>query len=301
MLDIKITRTTTPKAKPSDESKLGFGKHFSDHMFLMDYTKGQGWHDARIVPYQPFQMDPACVVLHYAQEIFEGMKAYRSVDNTIQLFRPDCNAKRLQDSADRLCIPPIPEEDFVQAVKALVEVEKDWVPHTDGTSLYIRPFIFASDVGLGVHASHEYVFCIICAPSGAYYAEGINPVKIYVEDEYIRAAPGLTGFTKCGGNYAASIKAGELAEEQGFSQVPVSYTHLQVQMLIPLKEILEKTGIRVSVRDDKIILQLGNSVKELRVYPAMWKKPEEPECIFVSDSCLKYAKPYAIQQITNFL
>ena len=219
MLDIKITRTTTPKAKPSDESKLGFGKHFSDHMFLMDYTKGQGWHDARIVPYQPFQMDPACVVLHYAQEIFEGMKAYRSVDNTIQLFRPDCNAKRLQDSADRLCIPPIPEEDFVQAVKALVEVEKDWVPHTDGTSLYIRPFIFASDVGLGVHASHEYVFCIICSPSGAYYAEGINPVKIYVEDEYIRAAPGLTGFTKCGGNYAASIKAGELAEEQGFAQV----------------------------------------------------------------------------------
>ena len=219
MLDIKITRTTTPKAKPADESKLGFGKIFSDHMFLMDYTKGQGWHDARIVPYQPFQMDPACVVLHYAQEIFEGMKAYRSMDNTIQLFRPDCNAKRLQDSADRLCIPPIPEEDFVQAVKALVEVEKDWVPHTDGTSLYIRPFIFASDVGLGVHASHEYVFCIICAPSGAYYAEGINPVKIYVEDEYIRAAPGLTGFTKCGGNYAASIKAGELAEEQGFAQV----------------------------------------------------------------------------------
>ena len=162
-------------------------------------------------------MDPACVVLHYAQEIFEGMKAYRSVDNTIQLFRPDCNAKRLQDSADRLCIPPIPEEDFVQAVKALVEVEKDWVPHTAGTSLYIRPFIFASDVGLGVHASHEYVFCIICAPSRAYYAEGINPVKIYVEDEYIRAAPGLTGFTKCGGNYAASIKAGELAEEQGFA------------------------------------------------------------------------------------
>ena len=219
MLDIKITRTTTPKAKPSDESKLGFGKHFSDHMFLMDYTKGQGWHDARIVPYQPFQMDPACVVLHYAQEIFEGMKAYRSVDNTIQLFRPDCNAKRLQDSADRLCIPPIPEEDFVQAVKALVEVEKDWVPHTDGTSLYIRPFIFATDVGLGVHASPTYIFCIICSPSGAYYAEGINPVKIYVEDEYIRAAPGLTGFTKCGGNYAASIKAGELAEEQGFAQV----------------------------------------------------------------------------------
>ena len=219
MLDIRITKTATPKAKPADESKLGFGKIFTDHMFLMDYTKGQGWHDARIVPYQPFQMDPACVVLHYAQEIFEGMKAYRSMDNTIQLFRPECNGQRMQDSADRLCIPKIPVEDFVQAVKTLVEVDKDWVPHSDGASLYIRPFVFASDVGMGVHASRNYVFCIICAPSGAYYAEGINPVRIYVEDEYIRAAPGLTGFTKCGGNYAASIKAGEMAEEQGFAQV----------------------------------------------------------------------------------
>ena len=219
MLDIKIVKTTAPKAKPADESKLGFGKLFSDHMFLMDYTDGEGWHDARIVPYAPFELDPACVVFHYAQEIFEGMKAYRTADNTIQLFRPDCNAKRMQDSSDRLCIPQIPVEDFVQAVKALVEVDKDWVPHTDGASLYIRPFVIASDVGLGVHASKHYIFCIICAPSGAYYAEGINPVRIYVEDEYIRAAPGLTGFTKCGGNYAASIKAGELAEQQGFAQV----------------------------------------------------------------------------------
>ncbi|MDD3346413.1 branched-chain amino acid aminotransferase [Oscillibacter sp.] len=219
MLDIKITKTTAPKAKPADESQLGFGKIFTDHMFLMDYTDGQGWHSARIVPYQPFQMDPACVVLHYAQEIFEGMKAYRTAQGGIQLFRPECNALRMQDSADRLCVPAIPVEDYVQAVKALVEVEKDWVPHNDGSSLYIRPFVFASDVGLGVHASREYVFCIICSPSGAYYAEGINPVNIYVEDDYIRAAPGLTGFTKCGGNYAASIKAGELAAEQGFAQV----------------------------------------------------------------------------------
>ena len=219
MLDIKITKTTAPKTKPADESKLGFGKIFSDHMFLMDYDKGQGWHDARIVPYAPFALDPACVVFHYAQEIFEGMKAYRTADNKIQLFRPECNAQRMQDSSDRLCIPQIPVEDYIQAVKALVEVEKDWVPHSDGASLYIRPFVFATDVGLGVHASKKYVFCIICAPSGAYYAEGINPVKIYVEDEYIRAAPGLTGFTKCGGNYAASIKAGELAEQKGFAQV----------------------------------------------------------------------------------
>ena len=219
MLDIKITKAATLKAKPADETKLGFGKIFTDHMFLMEYTRGQGWHDARIVPYAPFVLDPACVVFHYAQEIFEGMKAYRAVDGTIQLFRPDCNAQRMQDSCDRLCIPTIPVEDYIQAVKALVEVEKDWVPHTEGASLYIRPFIFATDVGLGVHASPTYTFCIIVSPSGAYYAEGINPVRIYVEDEYVRAAPGLTGFTKCGGNYAASIRAGERAEQQGYSQV----------------------------------------------------------------------------------
>ena len=199
MLDIKITKTTHPKEKPQDESKLGFGKQFSDHMFLMDYTAGEGWHDARIVPYGPWEMDPATTVFHYAQEIFEGMKAYRT--------------------ADRLGMPPIPPEDFVQAVKALVDVDRDWVPHSDGASLYIRPFCIATDVGLGVHAAKHYRFAIICAPSGAYYAEGLDPVRIYVEDEYIRAAPGLTGFTKCGGNYAASIKAGELAEERGFSQV----------------------------------------------------------------------------------
>ena len=217
MLDIKITRTTSPKEKP-DENNLGFGKKFTDHMFVMDYTEGEGWHDARIVPYGPFELDPATVVFHYAQEIFEGMKAYRTADDTVQLFRPDCNAKRFQDSADRLCIPKIPVEDYIQAVEALVDVDRDWVPHTDGASLYIRPFIFANDVGLGVHASKHYIFCIICAPSGAYYAEGINPVRIYVEDEYIRAAPGLTGFTKCGGNYAASLISQVKAHELGYEQ-----------------------------------------------------------------------------------
>ena len=219
MLDIKIELTQSPKAKPADETKLGFGKIFSDHMFVMDYDRGTGWHDPRIVPYQPFVLDPACVIFHYAQEIFEGMKAYRTAEDKIQLFRPECNAQRSNDSCDRMCIPNIPVEDYVQAVKALVDVERDWVPHSDGASLYIRPFIFATDVGLGVHASPSYTFCIICAPSGAYYAEGINPVRIYVEDEYIRAAPGLTGFCKCGGNYAASIKAGDVAESMGYAQV----------------------------------------------------------------------------------
>lgn len=218
-MDIRIQRTTTPKAKPADESQLGFGKKFSDHMFVMEYTEGEGWHDARVVPYAPFVLDPATVVFHYAQELFEGLKAYRTADGSIQLFRPDCNAQRFIDGCDRMGIPPIPAEDFIEAVKTLVKVDEDWVPHADGTSLYIRPFVFATDVGLGVHASKHYTFCIIVAPSGAYYAEGINPVKIYVEDDYIRAAPGLTGAVKCGGNYAASIKAGELAEKKGYAQV----------------------------------------------------------------------------------
>lgn len=218
MLDIKITKTTAPKAKPQDESKLGFGKIFSDHMFLMDYTAGEGWHDARIVPYGPWEMDPATTVFHYAQEIFEGMKAYRTAEGRIQLFRPDCNANRFNDSADRLGMPPIPPEDFVQAVKALVDVDRDWVPHSDGASLYIRPFCVATDVGLGVHAAKHYRFAIICSPSGAYYAEGLDPVRIYVEDEYIRAAPGLTGFTKCGGNYAASLVSQVKAHDLGYEQ-----------------------------------------------------------------------------------
>lgn len=219
MLDIKITKTTQPKAKPTDESKLGFGKSFTDHMFIMNYDEGQGWHDARIVPYGPVVLDPSAVVFHYAQECFEGMKAYRTADNKIQLFRPDCNAERMQNTHDRLCIPEITTEDFVGAVKALVEVEKDWVPHAEGASLYIRPFTIATMPQLGVHASTSYQFIIICAPSGAYYAEGLAPIKIYVEDTYVRACPGGTGYIKCGGNYAVSLLAGKKAEEKGYSQV----------------------------------------------------------------------------------
>lgn len=219
MLNIQITKTTAPKAKPTDESKLGFGTIFSDHMFIMNYDAGQGWHDARIVPYAPVALDPSAVVFHYAQECFEGMKAYRTADNKIQLFRPDCNARRMNNTQDRLCIPEIPVDDFIQAVKALVEVEKDWVPHTEGASLYIRPFTIATMAQLGVHSSTSYQFMIICSPSGAYYADGLAPIKIYVEDTYVRACPGGTGFTKCGGNYAVSLLAGHIAEEKGYSQV----------------------------------------------------------------------------------
>ncbi|MBR2454424.1 MAG: branched-chain amino acid aminotransferase [Clostridia bacterium] len=217
-MEIKIQKTTTPKQKP-DWKNLGFGHIFTDHMFIMDYDEGQGWHDARIVSYQPLVLDPSALVFHYAQECFEGLKAYRCADGSVQLFRPDKNAERMQSTHDRLCIPQIPVADFVDAVKALVSVDKDWVPAEPDTSLYIRPFTIATEEVLGVKASAKYQFIVICSPSGAYYAEGLNPVKIYVEDEYVRATPGGTGYIKCGGNYAASIAAGEKAHKLGYSQV----------------------------------------------------------------------------------
>ena len=217
-LNIQVTRTQHPKEKP-DPNHLGFGDFFTDHMFVMNYTEGQGWHDPRIIPYAPISLEPAAMVFHYAQEMFEGMKAYKAPDGRVLLFRPDKNIARANNSNDRLCIPQIPEEDMLQAIKAIVAEDKDWIPEGKATSLYIRPFIIATDAHLGVRPSRTYQFYVILSPVGAYYKEGLNPVKIYVEDEYIRAAPGLTGFTKCGGNYAASIKAGEMAEQQGFAQV----------------------------------------------------------------------------------
>ena len=218
METIKITKTTQPKAKP-DAKSLGFGKYFTDHMFLLNYETGKGWHDPRIVPYAPLELDPSAMVFHYAQEVFEGMKAYRTADGSVQLFRPYDNARRLNDSCDRLCIPAVPEDLFVEGVKTLVKTDIDWVPSEPETSLYIRPFVIATDPHLGVHASHTYIFCIICSPVGAYYAEGINPVRIYVESDDVRAVKGGTGYTKCGGNYAASIRAGEKAEKAGYAQV----------------------------------------------------------------------------------
>lgn len=205
--------------KKPDEKQLGFGKYFTDHMFIMDYEEGIGWHDAAIVPYGPIPMTPATVVLHYAQETFEGLKAYRRADGEIQLFRPEMNARRMIRSNERLCMAPIPEEMFLEAVNALLKAEKDWVPSEPGTSLYIRPFAFATESTLGVHQSRAYKFVIILSPVGAYYAEGLNPVKIMVEDEYVRAVKGGTGFAKCGGNYAGSIIGQVKAEKAGCAQV----------------------------------------------------------------------------------
>ena len=178
MQEIKLELTKNPKEKPADQSKLGFGRIFTDHMYVMDYHEGQGWHDPKIIPYQPISLEPSAMVFHYAQEMFEGLKAYHTPDGRVLLFRPDRNIQRAENSCKRLCIPPVPQDDFLNALKTLVRVEKDWIPTTPGTSLYIRPFIIATDESLGVHPSHSYKFIIILSPSGAYYASGLNPVKI---------------------------------------------------------------------------------------------------------------------------
>lgn len=217
MLDIKIEKTKNPKAKPT--GPLGFGKIFTDHMFIMNYTEGKGWHDARIVPYGNLEFSPASMVFHYGQEMFEGLKAYRGDDGNTYLFRPDMNAKRTNATNDRLCIPHLPEEDFVQAVKAIVKMDEDWVPTEKGTSLYVRPFIIATDDFLGVAPSKTYLFIIILSPSGAYYASGLEPVGIWIEDDYVRAVKGGMGFAKTGGNYAASLAAQVKAHDAGYSQV----------------------------------------------------------------------------------
>ncbi len=217
-MNITVTKSTSPAQKP-DAATLGFGKIFTDHMFIMDYSKEEGWHNARIVPFGPLPLHPASTVLHYGSEIFEGLKAYRRPDGGVQLFRPIENIRRLNTSAERLCLPQIPEELAMQVLTEFVKHESDWTPSAEGTSLYIRPYLFGNDESLGVHAVHNAMFVIICSPVGSYYKEGINPVKIMIEDEDVRAVRGGTGYAKCGGNYAASNRAGEKAEKSGYSQV----------------------------------------------------------------------------------
>ena len=217
-MEIKITKTQNPQ-ELTEESKLGFGKHFTDHMFLMDYEVGKGWHNARIVPFGYLSIHPASTVLHYGSEIFEGLKAYRTEKGNIQMFRPMENIKRMNNSAERMCLPQIDENDFLQALCEFVKLEERFVPYSFGTSLYLRPFMFGNDESLGVHTVKNATFMIIASPSGSYYAEGINPVKIMIENEDVRAVKGGTGAVKCGGNYAASNRAGEKANRVGYSQV----------------------------------------------------------------------------------
>ena len=218
-MSIQFIPAKTLKQKPTDESRLGFGSIFTDYMFCMNYDEGQGWHDPRVEPVHDISLHPSAMVFHYGQEIFEGLKAYRRADGGINLFRPTANFERMNKSAERLSIPHFDVDVALEGLLKLVEIEKDWVPHTPGTSLYIRPTMIATDVMLGVHASHTYRFFIICSPSGAYYPKGLAPVGIYVEPELVRAVKGGVGFTKTGGNYAASILAGAKAEEKGYEQV----------------------------------------------------------------------------------
>ena len=219
MQEIRLELTKNPKQKPAPGAPLPFGTIFTDHMFMMDYDLGQGWHDPRIVPYGPIELEPSAMCLHYGQSVFEGMKAYRAVDGRILLFRPEKNMARLNVSNDRLCIPAIDEEFAKEAIAKLVSIERDWIPSGEGTSLYIRPFIIGVDPHVGVHPAHHLIFMVICCPVGAYYPEGLNPVKIYVEKNYVRAVRGGMGYTKTAGNYAASLKAQDEAEKQEYTQV----------------------------------------------------------------------------------
>ncbi len=217
-MNIQITKTTSPKQKP-DQNNLGFGQYFTDHMFIMDYTENIGWHDARIEPYAPLVLDPACMMFHYGQAIFEGLKAYKNASGDIMMFRPLKNMERVNISNDRLCIPYIDTEFAVQAAKELIKLDADWIPTAEGTSLYVRPFIIATDPYLGVRPSLTYKFIIILSPVGAYYPEGLNPVKIYVETNYVRAVKGGVGFAKTPANYASSLKAQMDAKKKGYTQV----------------------------------------------------------------------------------
>ena len=294
-----IQKTASPKTKP-DQDALKFGKYFTDHMFLMDHETGKGWHNGRIVPYGPLSLDPAAAVFHYGQEMFEGMKAYLANDGRILLFRPYMNAERARASNLRMCMPDFDPELFVGAIKALVGVDRDWIPGKPGTSLYIRPFMIADDPFLGVHPADHYIFIIICSPVGSYYSTpggGLAPTSIYVEREYVRSALGGAGFAKVGGNYGASLIAQSKANSMGCEQVlwldaiehsyveeigtsnaffmiddevvtaPLLGTILPGVTRASVIELLKKWGVRVSERrlriDDVIKAARDGSLKEV--------------------------------------
>jgi branched-chain amino acid aminotransferase len=217
-MNIKIERTKSPKVKPPDQ-ELGFGQYFSDHMFVLDYDESKKWHNGRIVPYQNFQIDPAASVFHYGQALFEGMKAFRQRNGKIVLFKPSFNAERMQKGAERLCMQAPPTEIILEGLRNLVRADSDWVPRSPNCSLYLRPTLIGTEAFLGVRPSTKYIFFIICSPVGSYYSTGLKPVRIYVEDQSVRAAPGGLGATKAAANYAASLKAAYEAKAEGYAQV----------------------------------------------------------------------------------
>ena len=222
MIDFEIHRNTQPVSVTEREALLanpGFGRVFTDHMVTIRYAEGKGWYDARVEARAPIPMDPATAVLHYGQEIFEGLKAYHRADGKTGLFRADANARRFAESARRMAMAPLPEDLFLSSIEKLVDVDRDWVPTSEGGSLYLRPFQYANEVFLGVRPSHEYLYVLIASPVGSYFSGGLKPVSIWVSQDYTRAAPGGTGAAKCGGNYAASLIAQAQAAEHGCDQV----------------------------------------------------------------------------------
>ena len=218
-MDLKILPITAPKARIEDENELVFGKQYTDRMLIMEYDSGRGWHSARIQPYGPLSLDPAAMVLHYSQEIFEGLKVFRRPDSSLAMFRPADNVARFNRSAERMCMPEVDEKFFLDAMLELIRLEADWVPHSEGTSLYVRPTMIATEAMLGVRPADQYLCYIILSPVGAYYKGGIAPVKIWISDFYVRATEGGTGEAKTGGNYAASLYAAKEAAENGYDQV----------------------------------------------------------------------------------
>ncbi|MFE2479645.1 branched-chain amino acid aminotransferase [Streptomyces sp. NRRL F-2747] len=219
---IELKPSSNPLSDAEREAILaspGFGRHFTDHMVTIKWTEGRGWHDAELVPYAPLSMDPANMTLHYAQTIFEGLKAYRQPDGTVATFRPRANAERFQASARRMAMPELPADLFIEACDALIKQDRAWVPDSGEASLYLRPFMFASEVGLGVRPANEFLFMVIASPAGAYFPGGVKPVSVWLSEEYVRAVKGGTGAAKTGGNYAASLVAQAQAAEHGCDQV----------------------------------------------------------------------------------
>lgn len=243
------------KLDPKPTGALGFGKYYTDYMLTADWSTEKGWHDAQIVPYGPIEFDPATIVLHYGQETFEGMKAYKSKAGEVLLFRPEMNAKRFANSNRRLQMPALEVDDYIKAVVELVKVEQDWIPTGEGESLYIRPFMYAYEAAIGVRPASNYKFIIILSPVGAYYPEGVNPVRIYVEEEFSRTAPGGTGIAKCGGNYAGSLPAQVRAAELGFTQV--------LWLDAKTKKNVEEVGamnVMFLIGDTVVTPQLGDTI-----------------------------------------
>lgn len=218
MIEIKKTLTSSKKPKPKS-SELGFGQYFTEHLFKAHYSSDKGWHSPEIIPYQNFQIDPGAAVLHYGQALFEGMKAFKQKNGRIVLFRPEFNCTRLQSGADRLCMQAPPTDLMMAGIRELVKIDQDWIPTDHGCSLYIRPTLIGTEAFLGVRPANEYLFYVILSPVSSYYKEGLNPISIWVEEQYVRAAPGGLGATKAGANYASSLKAALEAKKRGYSQV----------------------------------------------------------------------------------